>query len=265
MTPFFRRVLAVSAALIVVGVASEAKADPKPIIAADVPEHSMGASFGFDPTWTLGVGYWHGWRHVLGEHDARFDLAFEAPVVLIPTGLNWKATAGLTPIAFIEPLRYEPASYLHDPVLIEKTRGLSFIERASVAEALAGNLKTHLVYAAPLANFEGRVARPEGPEAVPLLSAAKGRALAESMGADLSVTATIEGLEFRFVLPPLTGAIVSRIDGRTSLGQIHCGLRALDPDLDWPRFKAQFDRLYKVLNGLNAMLIAHPQPGAAGT
>lgn len=175
------------------------------------------------------------------------------------------AAAGLTPIAFIEPLRYEPASYLHDPVLIEKTRGLSFIERASVAEALAGNLKTHLVYAAPLANFEGRVARPEGPEAVPLLSAAKGRALAESMGADLSVTATIEGLEFRFVLPPLTGAIISRIDGRTSLGQIHCDLRALDPDLDWPRFKAQFDRLYKVLNGLNAMLIAHPQPGAAGT
>lgn len=87
-----------TAALAVVGIASEAKADPKPVVSGDVPEHALGASFGFDPTWTLGIGYWHGWRHVLGEHDARFDLALDAPVVLIPTGQNWRLTAGLTPL-----------------------------------------------------------------------------------------------------------------------------------------------------------------------
>lgn len=112
------------------------------------------------------------------------------------------ATADLAPVAFIEPLRYEPATYLHDPLLIKKAQGLSVLERASLAEILAGNLKTHLLYAAPLADAAQRVTQPDGPDAVPLLSAANSRALIESMRPDLSVTPTIDGLTMRFVLPP---------------------------------------------------------------
>jgi hypothetical protein len=144
--------------------------------------------------------------------------------------------------------------------LIKKAQGLSVLERASLAEILAGNLKTHLLYAAPLADAAQRVTQPDGPDAVPLLSAANSRALIESMRPDLSVTPTIDGLTMRFVLPPLTSAIFARVDGRATLGQIHGELQAANPDLDWPKFKAQFDQLYKVLNGLNAMHITYPKP-----
>jgi hypothetical protein len=35
-------------------------------------------------------------------------------------------------------------------------------------------------------------------------------------------------------------------------------LVALDSGLDWPAFKAQFDQLYRVLNGLNRLLVRYP-------
>ena len=85
------------------------------------------------------------------------------------------AAAGLAPTAFIEPLRYDPASYLQDPQILKRLEGLTWIERAALAEALAGNMKTHVVYAAPgakPADVAARVATPDGPEAVPLLTAA---------------------------------------------------------------------------------------------
>jgi hypothetical protein len=34
-------------------------------------------------------------------------------------------------------------------------------------------------------------------------------------------------------------------------------LQALDSGLDWPTFKAQFDQLYRALNGLNRLLIRY--------
>ena len=96
MSPLIRRTLAVSVFAVFVWLPVEAKADPKPVVSTKVPEHAVGASFGFDPGWNVGLGYAHGWRHVLGEHDARLDVQLEAPAVLIPTGLNWRATAGFT-------------------------------------------------------------------------------------------------------------------------------------------------------------------------
>lgn len=92
----FRSVLSVSVFAVTVGGAATAKADPKPVVSAKIPEHAVGASFGYDPTWVVGLNYAHGWRHVLGQHDARLDISLDAPAVLIPTGLNWKAAVGFT-------------------------------------------------------------------------------------------------------------------------------------------------------------------------
>jgi SAM-dependent methyltransferase len=168
------------------------------------------------------------------------------------------ATAGLVPASFVEPLRYDPASYLRDPGLLKRLDGLSAHERAALAEILAGNMKTHVVYAAPQAEAGGRVAKPEGPEAVPLLNDTDGPALAEAVRESLSLATDLGGLKVKFALPRLAPAILPRIDGKASLGTIHADLQALDSGLDWPRFKAQFDQLYRVLNGLNRLLICYP-------
>jgi SAM-dependent methyltransferase len=168
------------------------------------------------------------------------------------------AAAGLAPVAFPEALRYDPASYLGDPRLIKRLEGLTLAERAGLAEALAGNMKTHVVYAAPTATAEGRVARPDRREAVPMLSDDDGPAMAEAIGQSLGLTANFDGVKLRLALPRLAPAMLARIDGSTSLSEIHRGLQALDSSLDWPAFKAQFDQLYRVLNGLNRLLLRYP-------
>ncbi len=168
------------------------------------------------------------------------------------------AAAGLAPVAFPEALRYDPASYLADPKLLKRLDGLTWTRRAALAEALAGNMKTHVVYAAPIASVENRVALPDRPEAVPLLSGDDGPEMAEAIGRSLSLTANFDGVKLRLALPRLAPAMLARIDGRASLGEIHQGLQALDSGLDWPTFKAQFDQLYRVLNGLNRLLIRYP-------
>jgi SAM-dependent methyltransferase len=168
------------------------------------------------------------------------------------------AAADLAPVAFLEPLRYEPASYLDDPRLLKRLDGLAWAERAALAEALAGNMKTHVVYAAPRAAAGGRVAAPDRPEAVPLLIEDDGPALAEAAGRSLSLSADFGGVKRPFALPRLAPAILARIDGRASLADIHRDLQGLDSALDWRAFKAQFDQLYRVLNGLNRLLLRYP-------
>jgi SAM-dependent methyltransferase len=169
--------------------------------------------------------------------------------------------AGLAPVAWIEPARYEPATYLRDPVLLKRLEGLGPSDRAAVAEALAGNMKKHVVYAAPAGEAEGRVAVAEAPEAVPFLIDVDVPALVESIRDSLVLRAELDGIKVQFPLPRLAPAILPRIDGRASLGEIHAALRALDPALDWPAFSRQFEQLYRALNGLNRMLIGYPTPG----
>ena len=169
--------------------------------------------------------------------------------------------AGAAPVAWIEPARYDPATYLGDPVLLKRLEGMAPTDRAAVAEALAGNMKKHVVYAAPAGQAGSRVAAPEGPEAVPLLVEVDVPALVASIRDSLVLRAELDGIKVRFALPRLAPAMLPRIDGRASLGEIHGELRALDSGLDWPAFKRQFDQFYRALNGLNRMLISYPARG----
>jgi len=82
--------------------------------------------------------------------------------------------------------------------------------------------------------------------------------MAEAIGQSLGLTANFDGVKLRLALPRLAPAMLARIDGSTSLGSIHADLQSLDSSLDWPAFKAQFDQLYRVLNGLNRLLLHYP-------
>jgi SAM-dependent methyltransferase len=54
--------------------------------------------------------------------------------------------AGLSIACWVEPIRYDPVPLLPDPRLRARIATLSPVERAALAEALAGNIAAHIVY-----------------------------------------------------------------------------------------------------------------------
>jgi SAM-dependent methyltransferase len=169
--------------------------------------------------------------------------------------------AGLRLVSFIEPARYEPASYLNDPVLLKRLTGLDPLARAAFAEKLAGNIKRHVFYVVKASNPADSVARAETPAAVPVMRELPGPALARAVSKGGRIAAEFDGFPVSFAVPRLAAPILNRIDGKASLGEIHAALQALDSGLDWDGFKAQFDQLHAALGGLNHLLLRCPEGG----
>ena len=193
--------------------------------------------------------------HLDGGDAGLYDLLLHSRdrAYTVPEIAELCAAAGLRIAAFIEPARYDPDLYLTDPALRKRLAGLAPLERAAAAELLCGNLTKHVFYAVPAGRPDPVVAAPDSPDAVPILRDERLRALRGE-----ALTAKADGLTLRLPLPRLAAAILSRIDGRRTLGAIHAELRAADAGLDWPRFREQSDRLYAALNGINKLVIAYP-------
>ena len=199
--------------------------------------------------------------HLRGDDAGLYDLLLHAAdrPLSVPELAALVDGAGLAITGFIEPARYDPASYLSDPALLKPLAGLDRLERAAFAERLAGSMKTHVCYVAPKARAAGAVARPDGPAAVPVFRELDGPTLAKSLTPGKPLTVEDAGIRLRFPLPRLAAAIAQRIDGARSLGEIHEGLRdGPGRGLDWDAFKAAFDGFYAAFNGLNHLLIRRP-------
>ncbi|WP_207480737.1 methyltransferase [Arenibaculum pallidiluteum] len=165
---------------------------------------------------------------------------------------------GLAVAALVEPMRYAPETWIKDPALLAPLRERPWLERAAFAERVAGSLTKHVAYLTRPGDAAGAVARPDGPDTVPVLRDLDGPALAKGLRPGASLDADLAGLTLSLALPRLAGPILARIDGRTPLGAIHEQLRALDGALGWDAFKAQFDALYAPLNGLAKLLLRNP-------
>ncbi len=159
--------------------------------------------------------------------------------------------AGLAIVSFIEPSRYDPATYLSDPALLAKLSGKSALDRAAFAELLAGNMKTHVCYVAAQARASSCAARPDDPAAIPYGRDVDFPSLARGL-ANAAPGAAFDGLTIKLKLPPRAPAILARIDGKTPLSAIH---HAAAPSQDWPAFLDQFQQIYAAFNGINRMLI----------
>jgi len=163
--------------------------------------------------------------------------------------------AGLEPAAWIEPRRYDPAIYLADPKLKTQAAGLPPTDRAALAEALAGNFRTHVVYCV---RKGARPAPPDPrrPEAVPVLRSLEGGVIADSIRPDGTLVMRFDAFPLIVPLPRLARAILKQIDGRRTLAEIRAavvagGAKGDAFDKDWPV-------LFAALNGLNRLLLKPP-------
>jgi SAM-dependent methyltransferase len=184
----------------------------------------------------------------------RRDRAYSVPELaeLIQQG-------GMRPVNFIEPTRYDPNFYFSDPKMIERVRGLNRMQRAAFAELLAGNMKTHILYAIRDDNRASTLAMPETPETVPVLRDDDGPSLAALIKPGMSLKIDMDGVKLSLPLPDLAAPILAQIDGNRSLASIHSALESgLDAAPDWETFKTQFDQLYSSFYGLSRMFLRKP-------
>ena len=176
--------------------------------------------------------------------------------------------AGLSLVSFIEPARYEPVTYVKDPQLGKGLTEMSLRERAAFAERLAGNIKTHVFYVS--ADDTDRIARlPEGDsegfwQAVPVFRSMEDQSdfvaqLSASLRKSGVLTASFTGLSLRFPLPRLASLIVAQVDGRKTASEIYQTLKAKDSKLEPASFQRQFMETYKILNGVNFLLLRDPR------
>ena len=193
--------------------------------------------------------------HVTGGDAGLYDLLLHSidRAFTVPQISTMAAASGLRVVAFLEPVRYEPATYMSDPVIARQTSSLPLVERAAFAERLAGNLRTHVFYATR-AGFD-TVAQPEDTSAIPVLREMDPQKLAAGLQPGTPLIANLDGFPWRAQLPPLAARIASQIDGRRTVAEIYTSLGAQGSLPQWEDFYTQFEDLYVKLNGVNHLLL----------
>mgnify|MGYP003326333504 FL=1 len=193
--------------------------------------------------------------HVTGGDSGLYDLLLHSidRAYTVPEIADLTSGAGLRVVAFLEPVRYEPATYMSDPVIARQTSSLPLLERAAFAERLSGNLRTHVFYATR-AGYD-TVARPEDTQAIPVLREMDAQKLAAGLQPGAPLIANLDGFPWRAQLPALAPRIVGQIDGRRTVAEIYTSLGAQGGLPQWEDFYAQFEDLYVKLNGVNHLLL----------
>jgi len=134
------------------------------------------------------------------------------------------AAAGLSVTGTPNAYAYDPKLFLPDPGLLY---GLDDLTRMELAEKLRGTIKTHVVYAAPAARADGRVAGP-APGLVPHFKGGNAARMAQAIARKGVLPLNLNGEKAEI---PVSGAVVSllrHVDGRRTLAEIAQAER-LDP------------------------------------
>lgn len=178
------------------------------------------------------------------------DVAFTVPAfnALI-------AAAGLRIVCLVEPLRYDPLSYLSDPKLRPRIEGMDMVQRAALAEAITGNMGVHIAYCVR-ADAPVVTAPWDDPNAIPCLRELDGAKLAANIPRDGVLRVTFDGLSVPVPLPRLAGAILSRIDGKRSIGEIGDDLAQNGTAREV--FAREFQALVAAMEKTNRLLISAP-------
>ncbi|MDB5372733.1 MAG: methyltransferase [Belnapia sp.] len=195
--------------------------------------------------------------HISGGDAGIYDLLLNPrdAAFTVPQLGALVAAAGLRIACWVEPVRYDPDSYLADPRLRARTAAMSPLERAALAEAVTGNMGIHIVYCVR-ADAPENTPPWDDPEAIPTLREMDGAALARGLPRDGTIPVTFDGLRVNLPLPRLAGAILQRVDGRRSFGAIADELAANGVSRE--AFWRDLATLRRSMEAMNRLLITAP-------
>ncbi len=162
---------------------------------------------------------------------------------------------GLRATCLVEPARYDPALLLPDPRLRARAEALDPAARAALAEALAGNMSTHVLYCVR-ADDPWTPPDPMREDAVPVARETPAAELARGIRPDGTLPMLFDGLRLVLPLPSRAAAILALVDGSRSVGEILAALVARGATLEQAR--AAWAETYARLNSVNRLLLAAP-------
>lgn len=178
------------------------------------------------------------------------DRAYDVPAL---TGLL--QSCGLVPTCFMEPMRYDPDPLLPDPRLRQRVAALDPVARMAVAEALAGNMSTHVVYC----TREGERPVPADPladDAVPVAREMPAAELARAIRPDGVLPMLFDGLRVPVPLPALAASVLRLIEPPRTVGQIAAILA--ERGTSRPAFDRAWGQTFSALAAVNRILLAAP-------
>ena len=194
--------------------------------------------------------------HIEGGDAGLFDLLLnprDRAYDVIAVASLLEAT-NLVPTCFMEPMRYDPGPLLPDPKLRARVAGLDAVERAALAESLAGNMSTHVVYC--VRNGEERRPDPMNPAAVATAREMPADEIARAIRPDGTLPVVFDGLRVPVPLPPLAGALLRLIDGTRTVGGMEAAMRERGTGVD--AFARAWGATFAALSGVNRILLAAP-------
>ena len=196
--------------------------------------------------------------HINGGDAGMYDLLLNPRdrSFTVPRFAALLASAGMEVAAWMEPMRYDPATWLPDPKLRGRIAALSPTERAALAEALTGNMSVHIAYCRRVAERIER-ADPMAESVVPVMREVPGAELAKAILADGSIAFLFDGLRAVLRVPPQAAAILPAIDGQRSVGDLTAlfAERGMPPE----KFRRAWGETFAALEPVNRVLLAAPR------
>jgi SAM-dependent methyltransferase len=163
------------------------------------------------------------------------------------------AGEGLAVTCWVEPVRYDPVLLLPDPRLRARVEALLPLDRAALAEALAGNVSAHIVYCAR-ADQPAERADFMAEDAVPVTRELSGAEIAGGIQPDGTITLVLDGLRVPLALPALAPAILRLVDGRRSVREIAAALAERGTGAE--AFARAWRATFTTLERINRLLLA---------
>lgn len=195
--------------------------------------------------------------HLSGGDAGLYDLLLNPRdhAYSIGSFLDLLQGAGLEPTCLMEPARYDPALFLPDPKLRKRVEELTWREKAIVAEALTGNMATHVAYVVK----KGEKKSPPDHmdfDAIPVMREIPGVELAKQMQTDNTLPFAFGTLIVPVPLPPQARGLLPLIDGERSVGQLAAILETRGVTVE--KFKAIWQETFTILLSLNRVLLQSP-------
>jgi hypothetical protein len=144
---------------------------------------------------------------------------------------------------------------LPDPKLRTRVAALDPIDRAALAEALAGNVSAHIVYCVR-SDERTEPADFMADEAVPVTRELSGETIASGIQPDGTITLVLDGLRLPLALPALAPGILRLVDGKRSVGEIAATLATHGTGAE--AFARAWRATYTTLERINRLLLAAP-------